>query len=146
MICVTSFSSIPYCSNSEYWPLNLCRLCCFIWGTTLVKRRIPDQSTEPYPPTQTENRLGTQRSCSCPFRYIDSLKQILYYFVATFQHYKSFKRTSLHDPLKVAVLRLNFSAEILHQHLNFINYMTVSTSYKGSFANLVICLSISLIT
>ena len=32
---------------------------------------IPYLNTEPYPPPQTENRLGTQRSCSSPFCYID---------------------------------------------------------------------------
>ena len=42
----------------------------FIWGTTLIKRRIPDRGTEPYPNTRTENRLGTQRSCSFPFCYM----------------------------------------------------------------------------
>ena len=40
----------------------------FIWGTTLVKGKLPDRSTEPYPPTTMENRLGTQSSR--PFHYI----------------------------------------------------------------------------
>ena len=65
-IYVTSFSI-----------LTLGQLCFFIWETTSVKRRIPDQSTEPYPPTKTENRLGTQRSFSGPFRYIHNNKHNL---------------------------------------------------------------------
>ena len=39
----------------------------------MVKRRIPDRSTEAYPTTKTENRLGKQRSCSLPFRYLNAL-------------------------------------------------------------------------
>ena len=44
----------------------------FIWETTLVKRRLPESSTELYPTTNMENRLGTQRSCSLPFHYINA--------------------------------------------------------------------------
>ena len=42
-----------------------------VFKCIMVKRKIPDRNTEPYPPTKTENRLGTQRSCSHPFRYIN---------------------------------------------------------------------------
>ena len=41
-----------------------------VFKCIMVKRKIPDRNTEPYPPTKTENRLGTQRSCSRPFRYM----------------------------------------------------------------------------
>ena len=43
----------------------------------MVKRRIQDQSTEPYPTTKAEDRLGTQRSCYNPYHYIhDALRGI----------------------------------------------------------------------
>ena len=42
----------------------------------MVKRRIPDRSTETYPTTKTENRLGTQRSWSRLFCYITTVSNI----------------------------------------------------------------------
>ena len=63
-------SKVKYHALAFLWIKNFSWTQTFIWETTLVKRRIPDQSTEPYPNTKTENRLGTQRFCSRPFRYI----------------------------------------------------------------------------
>ena len=63
-----AFLLLPLKSSSPC--INSSSTQLFIWGTTLVKRRIPDWSTEPYPPTKTKNRLGTQRSCSRPLHYI----------------------------------------------------------------------------
>ena len=60
-IHVTSFSSIPYCSNSENWPQNcltLKSISLFFFGTRVVEGRIPDRGTGPYPTNNGEQNLG----------------------------------------------------------------------------------------
>ena len=55
--------------------LNLGRLSLFIWETTLGNRRIPDQSTEPYPEAngeQTRHAKGPVRLCPLLVTFISN--------------------------------------------------------------------------